>query len=106
MEEMEDKVRLYALRRVGDVFNIRPASLPLGSVFGEDLKATFISDFKRNELSRILDDIWDVADRQVAEELKSGVLVIRTVRDYCDYMVRCYGTRPKDVRYVLGIEEV
>ena len=46
-------------------------------------------------------DIRDVADKHVVKELGSGTLVIRTVGDYCDHMVRCYRTKPKDVIYIL-----
>lgn len=46
--------------------------------------AARISDFKRNEFDLLLDDIRDVANREIAAELDKGVLVIDTVGDYCN----------------------
>lgn len=106
MGEIEEELRQYARQRVARVFNLDPLSLPLDFVFGEDLRPTFVSHFKRNELDKIGDDIEDVADRRILKELEAGSVVIRTVGDYCEHMVRCYRTRPKDVLHVLGITQL
>jgi hypothetical protein len=76
----------------------------LSPEFGKDLKPSFVSDFKDNELDRLDYDIKDVADRAVRKQLESGNLVIRTVADYCDHMVRCFRANPQEVSRVLSLE--
>ncbi|SHG20738.1 hypothetical protein SAMN04487965_3530 [Microbulbifer donghaiensis] len=97
----EDDLRLAAKLRVARLFNLNPDALSFDMVFGEDLKASFISNFKANEFDQLDYDIRDVADHQVLKELASGTLVIRTVGDYCEHMIRCYRAKPKDVNRVL-----
>lgn len=92
-----------AMKRVAEVFGISIDDLRPELTFGEDLKCSFVSDFRRNEFDMIGDDINDVADRNVAKELASGTLVITTVGDYCRHMVRCYEAKPEDVEHVLHI---
>ena len=94
-------IRERALLRVAGVFHIPVETLRREQVFGVDLNPSFVSDFRRNELDQIGDDITDVADRAVVKQLESGQLVIRTVGDYCDHMVRCYEMKPEDVKHVL-----
>ncbi|WP_434148436.1 hypothetical protein ACR2R6_14190 [Methylocaldum gracile subsp. desertum] len=89
--------------RVARLFNVAPASLSPDSVFGVDLKASFVADFKANEFDPLDYDIHDVADRPTLKQLSSGALVIRTVGDYCEQMIRCYKTKPDDVRRILGM---
>ncbi|WP_338525228.1 hypothetical protein NUH87_06185 [Pseudomonas batumici] len=105
MNDIEKRVWDAAMRRVAAVFGIALDALSPDQKFGEDLKSSFVSDFKRNEFDLINDDIYDVIDRKVAKEIAAGALVIRTVEDYCNHMVRCYETKPKTVRQVLRIEE-
>jgi hypothetical protein len=92
--------------RVAQVFGMAPDALPLGAEFGKDLKSSFVSDFRFNEFDKIDQDIKDVADRATRKRLGNGELVIRTVVDYCDYMVACYATNPRDVACLLGLDEV
>lgn len=72
--------------------------------FGEDLFASFVSDFRYNELDQVLHDLRDVADREICKELDAGTVLIQTVGDYCEHMVRCYKTKPKDVAMLLGFQ--
>jgi predicted transcriptional regulator len=97
-------IRDQARARVAQVFGLTPDAVPQGAEFGKDLKATFSSDFRFNEFDKIDQDIKDVADRATRKRLASGDLVIRTVADYCDHMVVCYATNPRDVVRVLGLE--
>lgn len=101
MENAEEKVRRDARLRVAQIFNMEPEALSLQATFGDVLKASFVSDFKANELEQLDRDIKDVADRQTLQELASGALVIRTVGDYCDHMVLCYRARPQEVMRLL-----
>lgn len=98
MNESEKAIRDSALLRLGGIFHLPVAALNPEYRFGVDLKSSFVSDFRRNELDQVNDDIHDVADRAIAKELASGQLTIQTVGDYCDHMVRCSKTRPKDVK--------
>jgi hypothetical protein len=101
MGNLTERIREYALLRVARVFDIAPSKLACDSVFGIDLKASFVSDFKENEFDQLDYDVRDVADRSILKELSSGELVIRTVGDYCEHMVRCYQTKPEDVTRIL-----
>jgi hypothetical protein len=104
MNEHERNVRECALRRIAKVFNVSIESLTDEAAFGEDLRASFVSRIKSNEFDLILSDIRDCADRHTLEELESGTLVIRTVGDYCDHMVRCLAVKPDDVAVVLQMK--
>jgi hypothetical protein len=104
MNDIEKQIWDAAMRRVADVFGITLDALRPELKFGEDLKRSFVSDFRRNEFDLINDDIHDVADRKVKKDIASGALVIRTVEDYCRHMIRCYEAKPKAVKQALRIE--
>ena len=104
-EFSEEQLLTAAKERVARLFYITPDTLDLNFVFGEDLKASFTSDWKLNELDHLLEDIQDVADKKAMKELSSGIKVIRTVRDYCEFMVRCYQNKPNEVVRVLFNEK-
>jgi hypothetical protein len=99
----EEVVRRYSLRRLAEVFGVSEASLSLNARFGEELKADPPSDFKANQFDIVDRDIKDVADKQILKEMVQGKLVIRTVGDYCDHMVRCSKINPEEVSYVLRL---
>ena len=105
MNVSDEELRRAAKLRVARLFNVNSDTLEDRVVFGEDLKMSFISDFKPNEFDQVDYDIRDVADPQILKELSSGTLVIRTVGDYCEHMVRCYRTKPEEVIRVLRIME-
>ena len=104
MDSTEKLIREKALLRLSGIFGIPVADLKPGRRFGDDLKASFVSDFRRNEFDKVNDDIHDVADRAITKEMASGRLIIQTVGDYCDHLVRCSVTREKAVKKLLGID--
>lgn len=104
MDRFEKKIRKRALFRLAGIFHLPAAELTEKHRFGVDLKPSFVSDFRRNELDRINDDIHDVANGDTIKEFKSGNLVVQTVGDYCDHMVRCSKFKLKDVKILLEIE--
>jgi hypothetical protein len=99
----EELVRRFAIRRLANVFHLPETALSYEARFGRDLKATSVSDFKANEFDMIDNDIKDVADRGLLKQMSQGTLVIRTVGDYCDHMVRCSSVNPREVARVLGL---
>lgn len=103
--DLESTIRDRALLRLAQIFHAPVATLKPELQFGIDLKASFVSDFRRNELDRVNDDIHDVADREIAKELASARLVIQTVQDYCAHMVRCSTVKPKDVTKLLKLDD-
>jgi hypothetical protein len=105
VDDTEKLIREKALLRLSEIFGIPVAKLSLDRRFGDDLKASFVSDFRRNEFDKVNDDIHDVADREITKEMASGRLTIYTVGDYCDHMVRCSRTKRKDVLRLLEIDE-
>jgi len=60
-------------------------------------------DFRHNEFDKVDQDIHDVANQTIAAELSKGVVTIRTVEEYCNYMVRCYEAKPDDVKKILRL---
>lgn len=104
MDSLEKTIRAKAILRVAELFRIPVGALNSESQFGVDLQASFVSDFRRNELDQIDDDIHDVADRTFTKEFEKGELVIRTLGEYCDHMVRSSATNPKAVKKLFAIE--
>lgn len=104
MEQTAETIRNRAHARIAQVFGMAPEALSSSAEFGKDLKASFVSDFKHNEFDKIDHDIKDVADRAIRKQLESGELVIRTVADYCDHMVRCHEKNPEEVKRLLSLE--
>jgi hypothetical protein len=104
LPQAETVIRDRARARVAEVFGLALDALQMETEFGKDLKASFVSEFRFNEFDKIDQDIKDVADRATRKRLGSGELVIRTVADYCDHMVACYATNPREVARVLGFE--
>lgn len=99
----EELVRRFAVRRLADVFHLPETALTYEARFGRELKAASVSDFKANEFDMIDNDIKDVVDRGLRKQMSQGTLVIRTVGDYCDHMVRCSSVNPREVARVLGL---
>lgn len=105
MDDTEKLIREKALLRLSGIFGVPVADLNSGRRFGgDDLRVSFVSDFRRNELDRVTDDILDVADRAITKEIFSGRLKMQTVGEYCDLMVRCSRTKEKAVKKLLGID--
>ncbi|MBI3148537.1 MAG: hypothetical protein HYZ17_08495 [Betaproteobacteria bacterium] len=98
------QVRDKAIARIARLFQLSAADIRPDMKFGEDLCASFVSDFRHNELDQVLHDIRDVADREICKELDAGAIIILTVGDYCEHMARCYRTKPTDVAVLLGLQ--
>jgi hypothetical protein len=105
MKVPEQTLRECAFARIAAIFSVQAEQLRDDTKFGEDLKSTFVSDFRYNELDQVLHDIRDVADRKIIKELNKGLLTICTVGEYCDHMVRCYETMPDEVSRILSIPQ-
>ncbi len=93
----EQQIWQKSVLRLTKVFSIDEDRINLSDRFGVELKASFVSDFKDNELDIISNDIHDVADKKSASDLEAGRLVITTVSDYCEFMVRCSRSNLKEV---------
>lgn len=104
MPGLDDTIRAHALMRVASIFDVPIESLRPDLKWGEDLVAGAVSNWRYKELDRIAQDIRDVADESIGAELGSGLLVIDTLGDYCEHMVRCYATKPHAVEAVLELE--
>jgi len=103
MDSWEELVKRKSLLRLSEIFRIPIEEIKPESRFGADLKASFFSDFKRNELDQVNDDIHDVAGRKTLKQFGAGKLTINTVRDYCDHMVRSSSGNRAEVMKILGI---
>lgn len=96
-------VRRYALRRLAEVFGVSEESLSPDTRLGLELKASPASDFKTNQFDIVDNDIRGVADKRLLKEMAQGKLVIQTVGDYCEHMVRCSIVNPEEVVRVLRL---
>lgn len=96
-------LRQHALRRLADVFQVTEASRSLADRFGEELQAAPATDFRLNEFDILDDDIRWVADKQLLRDMARGSLVIRTVEDYCNHMIRCSQINPTRVTEILKL---
>ena len=102
----DEEIRQAAKKHIANIFKINHDDLSYDAVFGKDLKPSFVSDWKDNELDIISDDIHDVADRQIQKEWKAGASIILTVGDFCEHMVRCYHRKYGwSVADILGLHE-
>lgn len=102
MKVTEQTIRERALERISEIFNVPVTQLRMDTKF-EDMKVSFVSDWRDNEYDELLNDNIDVADRKIIKEINKGLLLINSVSDYCDHMVRCYATRPKIVSEILKL---
>jgi hypothetical protein len=93
-----------SVARIASIFKMSIEDIKFEMKFSSDFKASFVSDFRRNEFDHIADDIRDVADRKISKELDAGTLVISTVGDYCEHMVRCHSANPEKVVKLLNLE--
>lgn len=98
---MSKDIEVLSLQRIAAVFGMPVEELRPEWLFGVDLKSSFTSDFARNEFDAINDDIHDVADSGALRRLNEGRLVISTVRDYCEFMVKMGDKNAKAVGDVL-----
>jgi len=101
---VDHQVWLGSIERLSKIFSVPKEGISLSDKFGVDLKPSFVSDFRDNELDVINNDIHDVADKRSASDLSAGRLVIETVNDYCEFMVRCSRSNAKEVMHLLKID--
>ena len=99
----EEAIRRQSLRHLAEVFGVSEASIALNARFGQELKSNPASDFSKNQFDIIDNDIKDVADKKILKELEKGKLVIQTVGDYCEHMVRCSNKNPEEVIRILRL---
>lgn len=101
MDALESEIWLHSLRRLASIFSLPVEKIQPHWKFGGDLQATFRSDFSRNELDRVNDDIHDAADRATLLLFEQGKLVVSTVDDYCHFMISRSKVDPIGVREIL-----
>ncbi|WP_143694613.1 hypothetical protein [Variovorax sp. JS1663] len=100
---MKQSARTPERARVASVFGLKIEQIHSGMHFEHDFSAAPVFDWKRNEFNQLSDDFRDVTDRKIERELNNGLLVVHTVGDYCNHMVRCYRANAKEVNYVHGL---
>lgn len=99
----EEVIRHHSLSHLAEVFGVSEASLFNDARFGHELKAAPASDFRANEFDVVDGEIKAVADKQLRNEMAHGLLVIETVGDYCEHMLRCSAINPKEVARILRL---
>lgn len=104
MMHVEQTIRDAARKRIADIFRLMPDQVSMGAEFDKGLVCSFVSDWEYNEYDQLLHDVRDVADNATLKKLEKEEQVVRTVGDYCDHMVHCYETNPKEVIWLLGLD--
>jgi len=99
----EEVICLHARARIAEIFGLAIEEIRPDMNFASDFQSARVSDFLRSEFDQLNDDIRDVANRKITTEINSGALVINTIADYCNHMVRCYYVNPKEVVNLLGL---
>lgn len=105
MSHSDKEIFDASIKKLAEIFKIPIESIQLDYQFGKELDASFVSDWSYNELDQVLHDVRDVADRNIIKELEAGNLIIETLEKYCNHMIRCYKTEPKEVIYALGLDK-
>lgn len=100
MELKELEIKQRALKRIALIFSLPPENIQMNWRFGYELKSTFRSYFRRNEIERIDDDIHDVADKETLRAFADGSVTISTVNEYCALMVH---RSEEDTRKVMEV---
>ena len=96
-----DELGLAAKERIAHLFHVNLEAITNDLEIGEGiLSPSYESYWRPNQIDLLDDDIHDVADRETLSKLGESI-TIRTVGDYCDYMVKCYRTNPKKVEDVI-----
>ena len=81
---IEPGVLFHALSRLAFIFQTDPERLNVEDEFGTSLNATFVSDFRKNELDRVAADVADIESRlRRAQRVKS-------VRDFVELLAACH----------------
>jgi hypothetical protein len=101
MDDREAIVRVLAKERLARLFKVPVEAVGDEAEFGRELRHSVVSDFWANEFEVVDRDIRDVAEAKTLSMLSSRELVIHTVGQYCEHMVRCHRVNPQEVGRVL-----
>ncbi|WP_019677760.1 hypothetical protein [Arsukibacterium perlucidum] len=102
MNNIEHQVREKSLCRLAEIFNVGISELSDEIDLTTTFKASTVKFWKRNHFDMILDDIRDVAGKEMIKLLNKGEVEIKTVKDYVEFMIICYRKNPQLVELVLG----
>jgi hypothetical protein len=73
--------------RIGYIFKLSPWDLMADFKFGKELNASFVSDFRHNELDRIGFDIEDLCS--ILSIGITNIQKVNTIRDYIVLFAQC-----------------
>lgn len=92
---VNDVLRQNILLYLSKVLNTPVELLKDEMILGVDIKPSFVSDFKYNELDALIEDLRDIGSGAIAKEWKRGDVKIESVGDCVKYISRCYDAKPK-----------
>lgn len=98
----EEEIEKLAIARIASLFQVPESSIRGEMILGKDLRATFQSDFRENELDKVYYDILNAANRETYDKLERGKITIQSVQDYCKYMAECYRVNSREVLRILN----
>lgn len=99
---MENQLRNRILLHLSQVLEIPINEIASDMKFGVDIKSNFQSDFKYNALDILIEDARDVCSGKIAKEWNRGEIIIDTISDYIEHMIRCNRENPRLVDMVIG----
>jgi len=103
---MNESLRNKILSHIASVLKVPSESLNDEMRFGIDIKPSFVSDFKYNELDILIEDMRDACSGKILTEWNRGEINTETVGEYIEHIIRCYNENPKLVTKLIFANDV
>lgn len=94
MKLTRDDIYTICIKRLAQIFGLDVSQIDLDMNWDCKLFNVKRSFWEINPFEELDDDIEDIADELTFDKIKNNQLKIRTVRDFCEYMVDRYEDNP------------
>ncbi len=94
MKLTRDDIYAICIKRLAQIFGLDVSQIDLEMNWDCELFNVKRSFWEINPFEELNDDIEDIADELTFDKIKNNQLKIRTVRDFCEYMVDRYEDNP------------
>lgn len=88
-----EEINNRCLDRIADIFDISVSEIKMEYRFDYELKPSFVSDFKHNQLDHLQYDIDEI--RSVVDDEDIIPDVVRNVGDFCSLIAKYHDVTPK-----------
>ena len=94
MKLTKNDIYTICIKRLAQIFGLDVSQIDLDMNWDCELFNVKRSFWEVNPFEELNDDIEDIADELTFDKIKNNQLKIRTVRDFCEYMVDRYEDNP------------